>query len=574
MLAVLTVPAFASIDGPTFDGGSEEEPPRDAKIYVREVERPLLESGEIGAFPLVLGTRDTYDAFDVRMRISGTGDYADMFSVDTPTGWYEIPVIQDNAKINPTINVSGSVPSGRYTLKVSFTYLDGNDNVFTTEDTFQVSVGGKSNQYAYIQSASFEDEEIGKENKSILNVNFHNPYGLNIFDMRVSLNLEQSKGFTLYENFLPAEIEVLETGQSATIPFSVYLGSEVSTGNYPITFDVSYKDAFGKRFAYTETIYTQVKRSPDAGGDGKGGQPRIIVSNYSTDTETINAGQSFTLDFTLQNTSSETAVSNIKVVLGSVTSGSTGGSGSSSSGEVFFPAAGSNSFFIERISPKGSATQQIELMSRQDIEPGVYAVLLKIDYENDSGTAFASEEQIAFAVNQEQRLDIQGMNLPTDGQSGMPLPLSFQYINKGKSTIYNFSVAIEGDFTLDGGDTYIGNLSAGYNDYFDGSLIPNGEGELKGAVVLKYEDSQGQEKEERTEFTANIMPMDMGVFEPGIDSGMMPGMPGMPEAKAGFPLWGWIVIGVVVLGGAGAGVFLFLKKRKANKKAAVNDEED
>ena len=193
---------------------------------------------------------------------------------------------------------------------------------------------------------------------------------------------------------------------------------------------------------------------------------------------------------------------------------------------------------------------------------------------NDNTTIVQSTKDIAFAVNQEQRLDIQGMNLPTDGQSGMPLPLSFQYINKGKSTIYNFSVAIEGDFTLDGGDTYIGNLSAGYNDYFDGSLIPNGEGELKGAVVLKYEDSQGQEKEERTEFTANIMPMDMGVFEPGIDSGMMPGMPGMPEAKAGFPLWGWIVIGVVVLGGAGTGVFLFLKKRKANKKAAVNDEED
>ena len=222
-------------------------------------------------------------------------------------------------------------------------------------------------------------------------------------------------------------------------------------------------------------------------------------------------------------------------------------------------------------------------MASQDVEPGVYAVSLTIDYEGGTGGPWNAKEEISFPVSQQQRLDIQGFIPPTDGALGSPIPIQFQYINKGKATIYNFSVSVEGNFTMDGGDTYIGNLTAGFNDYFDSSLIATAEGTQKGAIVLKYEDSQGNEKTEKKEFTVNVMPMDQMTGMIGGADGMIDpetGLPldpatGKPMKQGGgiLPIILWSAGGVIVIGGGLAGFFIIRKKRKA-KKELVEDEED
>lgn len=307
-------------------------------------------------------------------------------------------------------------------------------------------------------------------------------------------------------------------------------------------------------------------------GEGKGSVPRIIVSKYEIDVEEIKAGKSFTLDFTLQNTSSSASVSNIKVVVDSAESSSPNGGGSS--GAIFFPAQGSNSFFIDSIGPKKTASNKIKLMTKQDIEPGVYPVKIRIEYDSNGVAQTPTEENISFPVSQEQRLDITGFTPPMDGMVGMPIPISFQYINKGKAIIYNFSIDIEGAFSLDGGDVYIGNLSAGYNDYFETSIIPNMEGEQKGALVFKYEDSQGNPKEQRTEFMVNVMGGEMGI--PGTDVGIgidpIEGI-SIDPVKKGSAIFFVIVVIVVVLAGAGVGAFFIIRKKCKAKKQLMLDEE-
>lgn len=572
----------------TTSGGDTLPQPTDAKVYVYSYDKTVVRSGDVTAFPMVIGCRAAYDAYDMRLSVTGDGDYAGMFSFQDGTGWYNVSQVGDRTKVTPTLVVSSSVPDGKYKLNFTFQYYDSQDNSYSVTDSCWINVYGKSDDFAYIKSAAFDKGEIGKENKSKLTVHFVNPTKSTIYNMKVSFNAGKSEGFSLYENFRPTSVASMNPGESKSATFSVYVASSVATGNYPLTFDISYEDPSGHISAFTDTIYAQVTRSADAGGDGKGSQPRIIVSKYSTDVEQVQAGKDFTLDFALQNTSSEMAVSNIKVVLGSVPA-SNSGTTTSASKDVFFPAAGSNSFFIEKIAPKQSASNQIKLMTSQDVEPGVYALTLDIQYDCTAANGLTSTEQISFPVNQTQRLEVQGLNLPTDGMAGSSIPLSFQYINKGKATIYNFSVAVEGDFSLADGDTYIGNLTAGYNDSFDGGLVSNGEGELKGTLVLKYEDSQGTEKEERTEFTVNVAPMDMGVIG-GIGGGMIDpetGFPidpetgevidpatGLPLKKGGIlPIILWSAGGVLVVGG-GVAAFLIIRKKRKTKKELVEDEED
>ena len=120
--------------------------------------------------------------------------------------------------------------------------------------------------------------------------------------------------------------------------------------------------------------------------------------------------------------------------------------------------------------------------------------------------------------------------------------------------------------------------------------MPTGEGECKGAILLKYEDSQGKEKEERKEFTVNVTSMetptggDMGGGaqidpETGYPIDPATGLPidpatGKPVQKGGIlPIILWSAGGVVVVGG-GVAAFLIIRKKRKAKKELVEDEED
>lgn len=563
---------------------------RAPELYVYSVETRIVSAGEAYPFNFVVGNRTGYIADKVRISIEGDGDKASLFRFEEGAGYIEANLGYENKSISTRLKVSPQVKDGSYKLNFKFSYVDYDNNKVERTDSCMIYVQSRNENAPYIKGTSFDKKEIGKENKAKMSVNLYNPTAYPLTDFRISLNSADSKEFTLYENFQPVTVTTIAPGATKNIVFSTYVASTVMSGNYPVKFDISYRDNDGGIVAYSEVVYIQVKRTADAEGGDKDttGTPRIIVAKYSTDVEEIKAGQTFTLDFTLQNTSSTTPVKNMKVVLGSVQTSPTGQGNTSTGGDVFFPAAGSNSFFIETLGTKQTSSNQIKLMARKDVEPGVYQVTLDLDYEDSNGKAFKSEENIAFSVAQELRLDMNGFNVPSTSSFGMSIPINFQYINKGKSTISNFSINIEGDFTLDGGDAYIGNLTAGYNDYYDGMIMPKGEGEQKGALVLKYEDANGNAKEQKKEFTCNIMPMSEGDGSINIGGGK-PGMvPGgqLPDGMmidpvtgelvpktGGFP-WVWVIIGGVVVIGGGLITFLVIKKKRKAKKELMIDEED
>lgn len=582
----LVMPAAVFADDTASGGGSgggggsisadlDAEEDIDPILYIKSAEKLTLQAGEITQFPIIVDTRTGGYTADVRVTLSGTGDYQNAFTVQDPTGWYSVKNIIHEMRLVPTINVASNVPDGRYQLNVTFWYVNEHDQPHKSTDSVIITVYGRSAEKPYVASARFLEEEIGKENKSPLELKVANPGKSTIQNVQLAFVPAENSRFSLYEHFQPVNIDAINPGEAGTANFSMYMETNLASGNYPLTFTLSYKDPAGKIFTSTETVYAEVKRSADM-EEGNTSKPRIIIQSYQTDVEMIEAGKSFQLDFTLQNTSTDTEVSNVKVVLGSEEAAAT--TSNSRSNSVFFPSEGSNSFFIERIAPKGSVSESIQLTTSQDIEPGVYSLTLNIEYDANGSAVTPSEEKLAFPVAQQQRLDIQGFSVESSTMMGSSVPVMFQYINKGKSTIYNFSVEVEGDFTLeDSTMSYIGNLSSGYNDTYENYLLPTHEGTCTGAILLKYEDSQGTEKEERKEVTVEVMSMDMptggdmGMDGEFIDGGMMPGEMGEPASNS-TPIIIGCVIGAVVIGG-GIAAFVILRKRKQAKEQA-EDEED
>lgn len=556
----------------------DDEPSVNPMLYVKSAEKLILSAGDVVDFPMIVSSRTNDYTEDVRISISGQGDYASKFSVQDPTGWYKVENLVIDQRIVPTLNVSSDLPDGRYQLNVSFQYVDYKGNSYSSTDVIYVTVYGKSSDKPYIASAKFQGGEIGKENKAKLDLGIYNPTKSTVQYVKVAFDTAKNEKMSLYENFQPVEIFGINPEATGIATFSVYLGSGVATGNYPLTFTVSYRTSSGDVYTSTQTVYAEVKRSSEVEDDGKNAtKPRIIIQSYKTSVEVIEAGKTFDLDFTLQNTSADTAVTNVKVVLGSEEASTNTTTGTKSTNNVFFPSEGSNSFFMESIAPKGSVTRSISLTTSQDVEPGVYSLTLDIQYDASGSAATPATEKLSFPITQQQRLDIQGFSVQDSGMAmtGSPVPVTFQYINKGKATIYNFSVDVEGDFTLqDTTNAYIGNLTSGYNDTYENALLPAKEGECKGAILLKYEDSQGAEKVERKEFTLNVQAGDMGMVGGGMDiGGMMPMEPEEVPQEGISPIILWIAGGVVVVGG-GLTTYLILRRRKKKAWEDASDDEE
>lgn len=562
----------------------EPEAAGHAELYVKNIDIPIFTQGVNNIFTFTVGNHSRHVARNVKITAEAAGDLAGKFTiVQGSNAYYGIDYLGDDKRIETFLKIDASVPDGVYTLNLKFAYknTDNLDSPVVTESCI-IYVNGSSEAKPFVKSVSFDKAEIGKDNKAKMIVELVNPT-LNTFNgVKLALKMGDDKSFTLYENFMPQYIPELAPKSTTKVEFSTYIAPSVVTGNYPVSFNLSYTDKDIIIHSYDCPVFAQVKRTADADGGKDGSIPRVIVSKSSADTKDIKAGKSFLLDFTLENTSN-VAIGNMKVTVGSE---SVAGSDGKNTSAVFFASEGSNSFFIPTLGSKQSVSKQINLMAKQDVEPGVYPVLLTLEYEDASAKQFKSEERIAFNVSQEQRLEIVGLNIPASISTGMSIPVNFQYINKGKSTINNVSIAVDGDFTLEGGDMYIGNLTAGYNDYFDGMILPSGEGALKGAIILKFEDSQGNPKELRTDIAVEATPMDMSMSG---DMGMGGAMTGIPEGmeidqktgelvpiKKGMPLWGIIGIIVAVLA-VGAVVFLIIRKKlkakKELKELMINEED-
>ena len=146
------------------------------------------------------------------------------------------------------------------------------------------------------------------------------------------------------------------------------------------------------------------------------------------------------------------------------------------------------------------------------------------------------------------------------------MPISLEFFNTGKVTLYNMMVKLDGDFQTENASYYVGNFATGSSEYFEGMVIPSQPGELKGAVLFTYEDSTGQMQELRKEFTLNVMEMPPMEEFPG----EMPPMEEEPAGLKGILKSKWLWISLVAILAVVGGV-IFYKKKKKKKEMAFDE---
>ena len=284
--------------------------------------------------------------------------------------------------------------------------------------------------------------------------------------------------------------------------------------------------------------------------------PNLIIDNYSYGGTSVQAGKTFDLSINFMNTSRALAVENIVMSL--------------ETAEGISIANSSNTFYFETLKPRHNITQNITLRATGKGENSSPTIGVNFRYEyidQNQRMEITRSETIAIPVTQPERFEITEPTLP-EMQVGMENVLSFPYVNKGKGTLYNVAVKIEGDVDALQPVQNLGNFESGRSGTIDAIFTTTQEGPTPFKIIVTYEDADGNEKKREFKYEPTVMAMP----EPELPPEMMDPMDPQLEEQSSHN-WVWIV-GVILIVALGGGFWWFKKRKKKTNKVSEAEKEN
>ncbi len=344
---------------------------------------------------------------------------------------------------------------------------------------------------------------------------------------------------------------------------------DVMSGYYPLKFRVWYtKSGIRCEEPAEVTVYVRTVGRPGSGtigGSGEessGAKPRIIVTGFETTPSQVFAGDTFTLNIHVKNTSKELAVTNLLFDLQAAVEGED----KTNTYVAFLPTSGSSSIYMDKISPDTDAVIEIEMTAKADLAQKPYVLDVNMKYDAGSMFDLTDTASVSIPINQESRFDISTPEVvPTDITVGSQSNVMFSIYNTGKTTLYNVQVKMYAD-SVEETTAFVGNLNSGATGNVDvmvtGAAATMDDGTVN--VDISYEDNAGNVT---TETRAITLYVSEEFFDEYISDDMMVDM-GEGEMEEGSNK-GRIITMVVIalLVAAGVGIFAFIRLRKKKKEA-------
>ncbi len=271
--------------------------------------------------------------------------------------------------------------------------------------------------------------------------------------------------------------------------------SDVSSGYYELKFNVVYQRNGASEKAEL-TSYVKITGSPeqdaksDTDPNTKTSTPRIIVTGFETNPAQVFAGDTFTLTLHVQNTSTETAVSNILFEL-EAASGGSDSSQAVAGVAPFLPTSGSSTIFYDSIAPGATIDITIEMTARADLSQKPYVLNVSMDYEDDKANPYKQTANVSIPIYQEAKFEVGSIEIaPNSIATYEQSNIMFSIYNTGKTTLYNVQVKFDED-VLTGGDVYLGKLDPGATGSVDTMVTAVATNDGTITAHISYEDESG-----------------------------------------------------------------------------------
>lgn len=515
-------------------------------------------SGGTFNLPLTLKNDGNLSAKDIRISISNLSQ--DSFTLVSGTGRYDLSRLFGNETRNISFNLrtASSLKSGSYPLTFKLEYTDERGTEIKDEQTVWIPVTGSGSSGTVLEVLEITPSMTTVKSSDIFDVSVKVKNSGAYDSGQVKISADGSSALMPVSQNLHI-VQSIKKGETKVINFKFQPRPDASRGGVPIIIRVEPVDGEGG-----ETISQAISVFVDTTGesDPTKNVPKLIINSYSSEPTLVKAGENFNLTMQFLNTHSTREVRNIKGSF-SVTESS------SETGNVFTPVGSSNTFYIDRISPRNTAEWNVTLYTIPDAKSKTYTMSISFEYEDDLGTSHTSTEIIGIPVYQPSRFEVSEISLPPETFMGQPVYTGFEMYNLGKTDIYNVKLRVEGDFEAQPKSNYFGNFESGRVEYFELNLIPMMPGQANGRIIFEYENASGEVQQVVKEFSMNVMEMEFPVDGFPVDGpGGKPGIPGMEEepSKSFFKsAWFYIILGVVLVGVVVA-IILAARKRKKDKE--------
>lgn len=346
---------------------------------------------------------------------------------------------------------------------------------------------------------------------------------------------------------------------------------DVMSGYYPLKFRVWYTKAGIRCEEPAEvTVYVRTVGRPGSGtigGSGEessGAKPRIIVTGFETNPSQVFAGDTFTLNIHVKNTSKELAVTNLLFDLQAAVEGED----KTNTYVAFLPTSGSRSIYMDKISPDTDAVIEIEMTAKADLAQKPYVLDVNMKYDAGSMFDLTDKASVSIPISQESRFDISTPEVVPDSITvGSQSNVMFSIYNTGKTTLYNVQVKMNAD-SIEESTAFVGNLQSGQTGNVDvmvtGAAATMDDGMIN--VDISYEDNAGNVTTETRTITLYVTEE---FFDEFVSDDMMVDM-GEGEMEEGSGKGRIIaIVSVLLVVAAGAGIFAFVKIRKKKKEAML-----
>ena len=524
------------------------------KIVIQPKNNTTANSG--GQFELAIEAKNAGDLSvkDIKINL----DYNDKFMLASGNDRVNIDLLKgkEAKQITYTLKAS-SLPSGSYPLVFSIEYTDEKGTVITDKQTIWIPVSGHDGVKTVLEVIEVTPSKTTITPSDILDVTVKIKNSGEFDSGQVKISADGTTALLPVSQNLHI-LQSIKKGETKVITFRFQARPDATRGGVPITIRVEPVDNTDGA-VISQAISVFVDADTTGGTEPGKSVPKLIIQSYSSDPTLVNAGENFNLTMKFMNTHSVREIRNIK---GSFSVTAT----ANESGNVFTPVGSSNTFYIDKISPRDTADWNVTLYTIPDAKSKTYTVTISFEYEDDMGNSYTASEIIGIPVYQPSRFEVSGLSFPPETFMGQSMYSYIEMYNLGKTEIYNVKMRVEGDFDAQPKSSYFGNFESGRVEYTELVITPMMPGMSSGRVIFEYEDASGEIHEVVEEFTINVMEMDFPVDFPIDEPGGKPGFEEQPQKSFFKSVWFYVIIGVVVAAIVVVIIVVVSRKRKKNKE--------
>lgn len=512
------------------------------------------------------------DVSDLKVEPMVSGDIkAWPFDIDRGSYMETSSFRSDHATVDFEFRVSQMASAGNYPITFNYSYTASNGDLHRTlsgETTVYIRVAADGNQAegANPNGSLVLGESVVPSADAGQAVNLRFTIVNNGGDMAdikitpvVSADLSAFPFKVENQNY-SYRIPYLGYGAAAQVDFAFVLSPDVTSGTKSVTFKATYLENGVSRESELVTYVNVVNGKDGAvGEDGKISTPKLIISGYGVEPEKVYAGNTFTMNLEFRNTSKVT-IKNLTINI----------SNADVENSYVVPAKnGSNTIYVASVGAGATVKKSIEMQVRPDTPAKPNMMVIEMRYEDSQNNPFTATENITIPINQEIRLTIEEPRFDSEFLTvGASTYASFNIINKGKSSIYNTMVEVEGAGLRMEESFYAGTIGPGTQYSVDFSLVAEQAGQLTGDIIISYENEYGDVMEERLPVSLMVeefVEPDPNEF-PIEDPSMMEGQ--------GMATWLKVLLIVLAVALVGGGFFFIRHKKRKKREAELAADDD